>query len=171
MEWLYLDGVENLKKYAVGKYAKNTFRNFKNEIKEDLIGYVDTYGKGIKGREEIFKVTANSWGNLYLKINLFRTVVNNLGDKKEVESSKSEEIYESEYFKSKSDELIFYILELSGKKRNEMLGVKDEFYKERALAEKWRKSILLKIHPDVSKNIRASEAVIEFNKLCEMIVG
>lgn len=186
MEWLYLKNSEELKNYANRKYNKNPFNKLRKEIAEDLKSYINNIDKKVKLNGELIVITANSWSKLFEKIYLFREMTYKLGGNNKAEEvlgkvdkditkevtnkDLDNDTYESEYFKSKNDELIFYILELSGKKRNEKLGVKDIYYKDKVAAEKWRRNILLKIHPDLSKNPKASEALIKFEQLCELIV-
>lgn len=183
MEWLYIKNKDDLKKYANERYNKNPFNKLRKEITEDLKNYINNVDEKVKLNGDLILITASSWNKLFEKIYLFREITNKLGINNNEEETKvkvNEEFeneffntdgYESEYFKSKNDELIFYIVELSGKKRNEKLGVKSEFYKDKVAAEKWRRNILLKIHPDISKNSKASEAIIQFEKLCELIIG
>lgn len=194
MEWLYIENKEELQKYANEKYDKKPFDKLRKEIKDDLKNYINNIDKEIKLKENFISITASRWDKLFEKIYLLREMINQLGVKnrdEEVEVKENEEATrivekvkekpsneilnndgdESEYFKSKSDELIFYILELNGKNRNQKLGVMNEFYKDKVAAEKWRRNILLKIHPDICNNSKASEAVIKFEQLCELIIG
>lgn len=176
MEWLNLESESELKKYASNKYEKRGFENLKKQIKKDLGEFIESLPQDTKECSDMIKITARGWKDLYRKIGVFKDIVYKLTDKEVNIKNKSisecsEEDYNSYYFKSSSDELIFYILELSGKKRNEKLGVKESYYKNSDEAKKWRNNILKKIHPDISNNPNASEAIIRFEQLYELISG
>jgi hypothetical protein len=44
-------------------------------------------------------------------------------------------------FVSREAELVFYLTQLDGKKRNELLGITEAHYEDRELAEEWHNSI------------------------------
>ena len=52
------------------------------------------------------------------------------------------------FFKSKQDEYLFYLTKLDGKQRNQLLGLTDEHYENKKLAEEWYKGISHYVHPD-----------------------
>lgn len=54
----------------------------------------------------------------------------------------------SEPFISEQEEYIFYLTKLEGKQRNKALGITDEHYENKKLAEKWKKSLALKVASD-----------------------
>lgn len=56
--------------------------------------------------------------------------------------------FDGEYFKSRQAELLFYLKKLQGKQRNELLGITDEHYENKKLAQKWYREISKFVHPD-----------------------
>lgn len=71
--------------------------------------------------------------------------------------------YEIDYFKSDLDRILFLLLEVDGKRRNELLGITSEMYENKEVAKKWYKSLSFKIHPD--KNPDDPRAAEAFDKL------
>ncbi|MGL5152370.1 MAG: hypothetical protein ACRC7N_17575 [Clostridium sp.] len=172
MEWINLSTKEEFKQYASGKYKKFQLVNLKKEINNDLIKLAESVDENCKGSNEMIKIKAGSWDALAKKVKVLKGICIEVGcgNNKSEYVETLDEGYKGMYFKSEGDEVIFYMLELSGKKRNEKLGVKEEYYKDIELAKKWRKEILKKIHPDVCKNPNASKALIEFQQLYEGII-
>lgn len=83
-----------------------------------------------------------------------------LAEKPNVISAKD---YEIDYFKSDLDRILFLLLEVDGKRRNELLGITSEMYENKEAAKKWYKSLSFKIHPD--KNPDDPRAAEAFDKL------
>lgn len=69
------------------------------------------------------------------------------------------------YFKSENDRILFLLLEVDGKRRNQLLGITSEMYENEDAAKKWYKSLSNKVHPDKNNDPRAAEA---FNKLKQL---
>lgn len=69
------------------------------------------------------------------------------------------------YFKSENDRILFLLLEVDGKRRNQLLGITSEMYEDEEAAKKWYKSLSNKVHPDKNNDPRAAEA---FDKLKQL---
>lgn len=69
------------------------------------------------------------------------------------------------FFKSENDEVVFYLTQLDGKDRLDKLGVSIVHYSDKKLANKWRNSILKKIHPDKWKDGLGTQATAELNNI------
>ncbi|MGL5647092.1 MAG: hypothetical protein ACRDDY_04520 [Clostridium sp.] len=175
MWWLEVKSEKELKSLAKEKYKSRQFENTKKEINKDIDFFIDKIDLNI-GAKNTKKLVASGWKELNSKINKIKNVYKNFEKievKEEVSKKEKEKIVvenEIEYFKSEADELIFYILELSGKKRNEKLKIEESFYKNKKEGKKWRNSILKKIHPDICKNRKTNEAINEFEQLCRLVL-
>ncbi|MEZ9169304.1 DnaJ domain-containing protein [Vibrio cyclitrophicus] len=73
---------------------------------------------------------------------------------------------EVDYFKSPKDKLMFLLLEVDGKRRNQLLGITPDMYDDNQAAKKWYKSLSLQVHPD--KNPGDEDAAKAFDKLKEL---
>ncbi|GAB6264515.1 DnaJ domain-containing protein [Photobacterium sp. R1] len=73
---------------------------------------------------------------------------------------------EVDYFKSRKDKLMFLLLEVDGKRRNQLLGITPNMYDDGQAAKKWYKSLSLQVHPD--KNPGDENAAKAFDKLNEL---
>ena len=143
MRWLYVESIEQLK--SLGK-----FRDLQNEIREDVGSRV--------------KVTARSWEELYSNILSFREVIEKENKIKRKSESK-------EYFISKIDEYIFYLLELEGELRMQKLGINKSHFTNKKKAKQWRDKISKEIHPDKSDHKKAEEAMAKLNSIYEAMIG
>ncbi|MGL4874070.1 MAG: hypothetical protein ACRC30_05405 [Clostridium sp.] len=181
MWWLDVENEKELRKLAKEKYKKRQFENIKKEINKDIDDFIDKIDLNV-GPKNTKKLVAQKWSELILKIDKIREIYNKfknyeehkesievVREKPKAEFNKSAD-KEIEYFKSEADEYIFYILELSGKKRTEKLKVKESFYRNKKEGKKWRNSILKKIHPDICKNPKANDAINEFEQLCRLVL-
>jgi len=74
---------------------------------------------------------------------------------------------DSEFFKSKQAEYLFYLTKLEGKQRNDLLGLTDEHYENKELAKKWYRKIAHDIHPDKGGN---NEAFNTLNKIYQILI-
>lgn len=98
------------------------------------------------------KLKANSWNALFESIQALRKVNGVMGNS---------------FFKSESDEVIFYLTQLEGKVRLKKLGVNVAHYSNKKLADKWRRNIAKKIHPDKCKEKLATQAMAELSNIYE----
>ncbi|MGL4760906.1 MAG: hypothetical protein ACRC6T_05890 [Sarcina sp.] len=160
MKWLGVTSVDELKK--LGK-----MKEVQKNIRVDL----DEYFKGKKSKDkniiEMIKITSNSWEGLLDKIKGFRNLINDLS-----RETYAIEIDDSvDYFKSEEDRTIFALLELEGRKRNEVLGITRKCFMNEKDAKKWRNEISKRVHPDKSKNKYADRASAKINQLYTEMVG
>lgn len=172
MWWLNIESENELRKLAKERYGTRPLENLKKEINSDIDKFLEEKGLDV-GPKNSKKFVARKWNELYsktLKIKSFYFSLENKSRGEKLEKKGGKKTVEIEYFKSRSDELIFYILELSGKNRNEKLGVKESFYRNKKQGKTWRNKILKEIHPDVCTNERANEAIHAFEQLCELII-
>ncbi|MDA8453685.1 hypothetical protein M4R22_02800 [Acidovorax sp. GBBC 3334] len=70
-----------------------------------------------------------------------------------------------EYFTTKRKEYIYYILEHDGEKREKLLGISDQIYKNAEEAKRWKRRIVKIIRPDLGDCKAAEDA---FKKLQEI---
>ncbi len=146
MNWLYVESLEELK--SLGK-----FREVCKKIKEDV-------GENIK-------VTGRSWADLYKNIVSLREIIEKISkDNKPHEKENKEE-----YFISKVDEYIFYLLELEGELRMQKLGINKSHFTNKKKAKQWRDKISKEIHPDKSDHEKSEEAMAKLNSIYEAMIG
>lgn len=145
MNWVNVESLEELKK--LGK-----FRDVSNKVKND----VGTIGK----------INRKGWQTLYDSIIIFRESVNKFT--KELEENS---VNPDEYFVSKANEYIFYLLELEGDLRANKLGVTKRHFTNKRIAKQWKNAILKEIQPKVCKNSRANEAIKALNSIYESMAG
>nr|WP_233573291.1 hypothetical protein [Leptotrichia sp. OH3620_COT-345] len=69
------------------------------------------------------------------------------------------------YFKDEISKYIFYLVELEGKLQLDFLGITYDYYRDKKIAEKWRKEMVKLIHPDRCKHSKATEAMQALEKL------
>ena len=162
MEWLRVQSIAELQELSKVKGKKN-INNIRRIIKADLKNYVVESGVKDKSAQEMINITSNSWDKLYQKICVFRDMIDSY--------SNSNPNPNLDYFKSKEDELIFYILEMDGKRRSEKLGITRKCFVNQEEAKKWKNGILKCIHPDKTGHKHSNEAVAEINQLFEEMVG
>lgn len=158
MEWLRVQSVAELQELSKVR-GKRSLNNIRRIIKADLRNYVIETGIKDKSAQEMISITSNSWDGLYNKICLFRNMIDSYSNSN------------IDYFKSKEDELIFYILEMDGKRRSEKLGITRKCFLNKEEARKWKNNILKSIHPDKVSHKYSNEAVAEINQLFEEMVG
>jgi hypothetical protein len=72
---------------------------------------------------------------------------------------------DSNYFKSKEDEYIFYLVELDGELQQEKLNIDLSLYKDKAKAKRWRNEIIKIIHPDTNRHPNVNDATAKLNTL------
>lgn len=69
-------------------------------------------------------------------------------------------------FTSRRQEIIYYLLDHDGEKRNNLLGITDEMYESRSAAKKWYKQLAQVIRADVNMDARSVQA---FHTLQEIL--
>ena len=172
MRWLDIKTKDEL--VVLSKiYSKSPFVNIRLEIKKDLESLIKKHGYKEKTSLEIFKITSGTWTGLFNKIVIFRDILYSL-NKTNTKASNTILIQsnsEINYFKSEEDALIFYILEMDGKKRSEKLGITRNCFVNKSAAKKWRAKISLKIHPDKTQNKNATKAAAKLNQLYSEMIG
>ncbi|MGL4450153.1 MAG: hypothetical protein ACRCTZ_03040 [Sarcina sp.] len=172
MRWLRVNDKKELQELAK-VYKKNPFINLKKEIKNDLKTLIETHGYKEKKALEMFQITSGTWDGLFDRVKIFRDLMSNLNFKKEslIDISTNKESLDRDYFKSEEDEIIFYILEMEGKKRSAKLGITRKCFIDSNEAKKWRGKLALKIHPDKLKNKNAAKATAKLNQLYKEMIG
>ncbi|AMF95359.1 hypothetical protein AL536_18270 [Vibrio fluvialis] len=113
---------------------------------------------------------------LFLKLKKEHAEHNSLSEKLSLVQSQLEELQakgiadislaEVDYFKSQKDKLMFLLLEVDGKRRNQLLGITPDMYDDSQAAKKWYKSLSVQVHPD--KNPGYKDAAKAFDKLNEL---
>lgn len=103
------------------------------------------------------KVKARGWMQLKDFIDSFKLTVNKFAEKENI-------------FVSEATKYIYILTQLDGKIRQEKLGLTPIHYKNRDLADKWKKKIAKVIHPDVCKNELADDAMAKLNCLYKELV-
>jgi DnaJ-class molecular chaperone len=76
---------------------------------------------------------------------------------------------DEEYFKSDVHRILFLLLEVDGRRRNAMLGIRRIHYCSKRKAKKWFLRLALKIHPDRCDHPKAAEGFRELNELYEIL--
>tara|TARA_R110001599_G_scaffold78865_1_gene214040 strand:+ start:753 stop:1166 length:414 start_codon:yes stop_codon:yes gene_type:complete len=69
-------------------------------------------------------------------------------------------------FVSRKAEFIFYLTKLDGEKRNDLLGLTEEHFRDPALAKKWYRSLVQLIHSDRDGS---DEAFLELQKVYRIV--
>lgn len=163
MDWLNANNIEDIKKFG-------TLNEVKKIIKNDL----KVYFSGVKSKDkniiEMISVKSSSWIGLLDKIKALKIFVNEFSDIKNNEIYNSD-AYNNDYFKSKTDEYIFYLLEMDGKQRAEKLKINRKCYLNETEAKKWRNQIAKELHPDKSNHKKATQATAKLNQLYKEMVG
>lgn len=163
MDWLNVNNIEDIKKFG-------TLNEVKKIIKNDL----KVYFSGVKSKDkniiEMISVKSSSWVGLLDKIKALKIFVNEFSDIKNNETYNSD-AYNNDYFKSKTDEYIFYLLEMDGKQRAEKLKINRNCYLSKVEAKKWRNKIAKELHPDKSNHKKATQAAAKLNQLYKEMIG
>ena len=100
-------------------------------------------------------------------LSAIETVLNNLKFIQDFSIIKESKVIanDSNYFKSKEDEYIFYLVELDGELQQEKLKIDLSLYKDKEKAKKWRNSIITVIHPDASSHPNVNDATAKLNEI------
>lgn len=144
MRWIEVGSVDELK-------ALGSFKDVKEEIKKDV--------------GESVKLTGRSWNDVYNNIVSFRNLINSIN---QVRKSNQEK---DEYFTSKSNEYIFYLIELDGELRMKKLGITKTHFTNKKRAKTWRDKISKEIHPDINNHPKAHLAMSKLNEMYASMTG
>lgn len=162
MKWLHVNNIEEIKSFG-------NLNEVKKIIKNDLKKYFNGLESKDKNIIEMISVKSSSWVGLLDKVKALRIFINEFSEVSTI--TNSGEIYEGEYFKSRTDEYVFYLLEMDGKKRAEKLAINRKCYINAVEAKKWRNKIAKELHPDKSNHEKATEATAKLNQLYKEMVG
>lgn len=119
------------------------------------------------------KIRSRSWEELFSAIQQLKQLLNFQSsdtipnDQLNLPSKNDSNI---DYFKTRTDEIIYALIELKGKQRQEKLNITNFCYNNAQYAKKWRNDILKLIHPDKTKHPKAEEAVTLLQELYEGMV-
>lgn len=119
------------------------------------------------------KIRSRSWEELFLAIqqlkNFLNYEINEITpiNQRNLPMKKDSNI---EYFKTRTDEIIYALIELKGKQRQEKLNITNFCYNNPKYAKKWRNDIVKLIHPDKTKHPKAEEAMTLLQELYEGMV-
>lgn len=135
-----------------------------NELKQ-LGSYIEVR-KEVEGAFTYFKMGGRrSWANLYTCIEEIQILV------QQVTVGEDEEEDLEGYFKSEAQQYIYYLAELDGEERAEKLEIRPEHFRSKKAAKAWRDAISKKIHPDVSKHVKAEVAMSKLNTIYNDMIG
>ena len=135
MKWFYCSSVKELKELG-------SFNEVRKKVKEEV-------GDNIR-------IKTNSWNNLFKSISSFKELFQKV---------KFPQQENELYFVSETSKIIFYLLELDGEIRLEKLGINRLHYLNKEKADKWKRNLVKKLHPDVCNHPKADKAIIEVNSL------
>ena len=71
----------------------------------------------------------------------------------------------TDFFYSITDKYIFALTQLDGENRQKILGINSMHYKNREIANQWKKDIAKYIHPDKCNHLQSKKA---WNKMMEL---
>lgn len=137
-KWEQIQSLEELKKLG----------SFK-QVRAQYLGEVENGNKGVKGWETLWSLMEE----------------NKKKRKKEEIDKVVSEIYKSDYFRDKTCEIIFYLLELDGETRMNKLGISRLHFNDKKYANEWKNTLMKIIHPDQCTHNKAHQATTELNKI------
>lgn len=105
-------------------------------------------------------LSGRSWNELFASIEGFKEIIQSVND-----------VDTSNYFTCKSNEYIFYLLELDGEIRMNKLGITPAHFSNHAKAKLWRDQLSKLIHPDICHHPEAGEAMATLNELYRQMTG
>lgn len=171
MKWYEAKSIEDLKNIGNFKKVKLTINT---DIRKVSM---------LKSSSNFIKINSNSWKGLLSNINIFLKVCDSFSVNKPITSNQNiskkidisiKEIEKDttfEYFLSKADEYIFYLLELSGEARMKKLEIYKAHYADKKFAKTWFNKIAKEIHPDKCSNPKASLAMAELKNLYKRMIS
>lgn len=66
-----------------------------------------------------------------------------------------------DYFKSEKDKLVFLLLEVDGRRRNELLGITAEMYENKTLAKEWYAKLATQLSCDAAGEVAQARKKLE----------
>ena len=154
--------------------------NIQKIIKAETVEDLKEMGKMLEIKYKIqeklgnrIKIRSRSWEELFsatqqlkqlLQLQLSKTVSD---DQLNLQSKNDNDI---EYFKTRTDEIIYALVELNGKQRKQKLNITSFCYNNPQYAKKWRNDIVKLIHPDKTKHPMAEKAMTLLQELYEGMV-
>lgn len=144
MRWIEVTSIEELK-------SLGSFKEVKEEIKKDV-------GENIK-------LTGRSWNDVYNNIENFRNLINSINKVRQTNQ------INKDYFTSKANEYIFYLIELDGELRMKKLEITKTHFSNKKTAKTWRDKISKQIHPDINSHPKAHLAMSKLNEMYASMVG
>jgi hypothetical protein len=106
-------------------------------------------------------------------LNFIETLLNNLKITiKDFSISNESKVIlsDSNYFKTKEDEYIFYLVELDGEMQQEKLKISRMHYADKEKAKKWRDELITMVHPDKSNHSNATKATKKINEIYKRMI-
>lgn len=99
-------------------------------------------------------IAVGDWHALFNEVNEFKKKL-----------CKKHDIDSDLFFISEEHETIFYLVKLDGKERQKALGITGLHYKNKEVAKKWYKKMIMLLHPDRCNHPQAKAAWKEMEKL------
>ncbi|WGF39923.1 MULTISPECIES: hypothetical protein [Lysinibacillus] len=123
------------------------------------------------------KIRARGWEHLFTAIQQLSGFISvELAKQSENVTNMSLVVHEQKfdssvpYFKTEADQIIYALLELQGKQRQEKLHITKFCYNNAQYAKKWRNDLAKIIHPDKTAHPKAEEAIQALQELYEGMV-
>lgn len=133
------------------KIYYKTLVKFRNEIKISFFNRTN------------LKVTIKSWKDGFEKAQLLFLLSESNNDSYILNQN-------SDYFKDKISEYIFYLLELNGEIQMKKLKISKIHYKDKNKAKEWRNNLIKMLHPDISFHAKTKEATEAINLIYKAMI-
>lgn len=119
------------------------------------------------------KIRSRSWQELFqviLTLKEFPQFKSSNNENMIINIAKEQNDSNVQYFKTRTDEIIFALLELKGKQRQEKLKITNFCYNNPQYAKKWRNDLVKIIHPDKTEHPKSAEAMQVLKELYEGMI-
>lgn len=127
--------------------------------------------KEIGSLEEVVDLVSNELGkSVSISVDNWDDLLSSIQSLNVLFAKLSSEICE-DYFKSPTDKLIYSLIELDGKNRQNQLGIGPLHYKDIDLAKKWRNTVANRLHEDRCKHFKAKEAWHKMEEIYKEMIG